>query len=169
MSGLISLYQEYLQDILTAMDYNLKIYEGLEKLSRNRFPTPAVFIYLSEDEELQRDGELVKKEDDLENKMRYYTKRDYKVTNYIYLLFVAKKEATATEIRNIFLSSLDKKIQDNKGNEVKIEVNKSSLHLTGDMLKKKVARELLLEFEGGIYSKKTFKLVDLAPEEGGIE
>ncbi|GAB6100435.1 hypothetical protein JCM16358_23140 [Halanaerocella petrolearia] len=166
---MISLYKDYLKNILNNMEYDVKIYEGLKKLGRNRFPTPAAFIYLSEDEDLETDGELVSKEDDLENKMRYYTKRVYKVTNYIYVLFVAKEESDATELRNKFLAALDKKIQDSNNNKVEIEVNKSSLHLTGDILKKKVARELLLEFEGGIYTTKTFKLVDLAPEEGSIE
>jgi hypothetical protein len=156
---MIQFCKDYLTEILGRLQVK-KIYDDLSDLGRNRFPTPAVFVYPSEDEDLSEDGTLVSKEDDLVEKMRYYKVRKYKVVNYIYLLFVAKTESEATQLRNRFLAELKKTITDNDNNQIDIKVNKSTLHLSEDILKKKVARELLLEFEGGIYTTRRFKLID---------
>ncbi|MDI3547890.1 MAG: hypothetical protein PWR10_1542 [Halanaerobiales bacterium] len=162
---MITLYKDYLVDLLKKLQLD-KIYDDFDDLKRGRFPTPAAFIYVSDTEDIEDDGTIVGYIDDEPNKIRRYKKRKYKITNYIAILFVARNQSDAEKLKVDFFKLLDKSIKDSEGNPVLITPNDSKLHLDEGVLNNKFGRELLIEFEGGIYTERLFKLIDKFVPEG---
>lgn len=155
---MISLYKDYLIGILRTLDLK-NIYDDLDDLKR-RHPSPSAFIYISDREDIEKDGQLVGYEDDLENKFRRYKKRKYKITNYVTVLFVSRSQAKAEQLKINFLKALDDRIFDNENNPILLSPYDSTLHLNESILNDKSGREILIEFVGGVFTERLFKLVD---------
>lgn len=165
---MLSLYKNYLLELLKKLNLEV-IYDDLDDLGRGHFPAPAAFVYTSDQENIEEDGSLVGYIDDEVNKIRRYKKRKYKITNYIAVLFVTRNEVDAERLKRNFFKLIDKSIKDDEEMAVSITPNESKLHLDEGILNNRFGRELLIEFEGGIYTERLFKLVErFVPEDTEI-
>ena len=156
---MITIYKEYLIELLKKLELK-RIYDNLDDLQRGRFAAPAAFVSVADQEDIEDDGSIVGYVDDQVNKIRRYKKRKYKVTNYISILLVSRNQSDAEQLKRDFLKLLKKSIPDAEGMAVLITPNESTLHLDEGILNNRFGREILIEFEGGIYTERLFKLIE---------
>lgn len=157
---MISLYKDYLEGKLNDIGLKGKIYKSLKELKQ--FSGVELGAILPGEESFKRNGTRSYVE---QEGIRYIRKKVYDRSTNIVVVISGKDDSSTDELMASFIAALDKGLEDNKGNWVEIECTKGDWVDEADsILRNKIAVQLLVTFEGGIYvDKATVPIKSIEP------
>lgn len=107
-----------------------------------------------------RDGTLVAKVEDLEDKTRTYRRRIYKLVLRCKLT-INNRRGQAAALAEQIIAELDRRIFDQNENAIIITAQEGQAGDDPSVLRERGQADLLVDFEGGIYRDRTVRLLDL--------
>jgi hypothetical protein len=153
----------YLKAKLTALGVP-EVYDKPEDATRHKGSRYALILE-DDPEQSDRDGSRIAYFDDMENRLRTYHIRAYQTTLSLEVRLIEKTPAAASQLKNAFLASLDRRFTDPADYAIEVTAGTAKIITDKSILTSGTGYTVTIAFAGGIYQTKQVPLLgDVAPE-----